>query len=92
MDAKVYVFILMKKLTLMFPTIGDSNFGEQIKNNLWSLNQLLRYAEDSEVSCGGGDSMDDDDDDDQKTAAKNGTRFLIVPDDVKTSEVCEKWN
>ncbi|KAK3220525.1 hypothetical protein Dsin_014495 [Dipteronia sinensis] len=73
MDAKVSVFILMKKLPLMFPTIGDSSFGEQIKNNLQSLNQLLRYAEDSEVSCvggggggGGGDSMDNDDD--QKTA------------------------
>ncbi|KAK1557319.1 hypothetical protein Q3G72_022398 [Acer saccharum] len=72
MEAEVSVFILMKKLPLMFPTIGDSSFGEHIKNNLQSLNQLLRYAEDSEVSCvggGGGDSMDDDDD--QKTAVKN---------------------
>ncbi|KAI9161017.1 hypothetical protein LWI28_013646 [Acer negundo] len=71
MDAEVSVFILMKKFPLMFPTIGDSSFGEQIKNNLLSLNQLLRYAEDSEVSCVGGgvDSMDDDDDD-QKNAAK----------------------
>ncbi|KAK4836878.1 hypothetical protein QYF36_000958 [Acer negundo] len=70
MDAKVSVLILMKKLPVMFPTIGDSIFGEQIKNNPQSLNQLLRYAEDSEVTCvgdGGGDSLVEDDND-QKTA------------------------
>ncbi|KAK4838151.1 hypothetical protein QYF36_011455 [Acer negundo] len=78
MDAEVSVFILMKKFPLMFPTIGDSSFGEQIKNNLRSLNQLLRYAEDSEVSCvGGGDDSMDDDDDDQKNAAKIWETLLV---------------
>ncbi|KAH7565631.1 hypothetical protein JRO89_XS09G0236900 [Xanthoceras sorbifolium] len=65
MDAKASAFILMKKLPLIFPdleTSGDSSFGEQIKNNLRSLNQLLRDEEEgrSEASCGaGGGSMDD---------------------------------
>ncbi|KAL5757317.1 hypothetical protein ACOSP7_019928 [Xanthoceras sorbifolium] len=65
MDAKASAFILMKKLRLIFPdleTSGDSSFGEQIKNNLRSLNQLLRDEEEgrSEASCGaGGGSMDD---------------------------------